>query len=1672
MKRSSFVRALIKLNFDLMANNAISKSTFLFLMMLQSCVILCYPFFVFCYNEPVYKSLILAFYQMNPPYSMIIFLAFLLIFQSVVLLEYLSLLIFEWVATRKRDVSRKSSDDDKEVLPSHYKFFLNLIIFQYLVIVLILNIPSRSFATRSVIQAATDLKLDKDEARNLEILSILLLIVDFINTMIFHSFLQNVFPLQYNIPWAQLAPQFQLLQELVYYMYSVAISLPQAADYTYYIYAIFTVLTLLSIIYSKTYYDLMVLKFSNFNQSFIIMSMLILSCGLSRSVKFRSFYLIMIVLLAFIIMSLIQLVDQQRRINVFLYNDKLSKSKDAMKWVWTMHTNYEFDSETKQDKLIKIMIQLQNQIKRHQMNCRDNDCICARKKVRKLLKIKQASLCTADVCQRLKLQLIEIYLQRIFSKTDSELQSNSKNDILGLFLVHLWQKTQKNYLCCIYNLLKYHDCKSCTIHECSQFYFLTRIIHHKLMEKQLNDESAVKFQKMIYFEQSFKGYTNSINSTIQTVNEFWQNINKNTLEIEKSDKLSDKIIKNYHRYVSIYSRIIKECGEIAIVERLAWRFNQEIMQFEQEALQNIDNLKIIINKQRLHKRSIEEDLLQFNFKNFFIIISANPQNFQSILGVSKQLTQFVGYTEEFLLTNKLPVLLPKIIDTYHDRLLKNYLRRKNTSLQNFLLKQQWLQKSDGTVVPVTINIIPKYDVNEGLRLVGIIHAQKQFSLFEKELNCQTVFAFLADINQKLIHVSENCIQILKLMQSIHKQDIQMHSILKNIPDNLENKSEFMTDISILHLVQNINEVEFLQDRRVQGKVFYQERTFGEYNTIREYLVIFMVQQDMTVLNANRYLTMYDSNVDIHTLEFSQMNIQGQSSATQLHQSDNLQATFSDSQIQNFMDLSSMSSNSSGSSNFSTQDAQIGEIKQIFDFNLLPKSLKIYRIKIILGFLLILATTITLLVVNSYSKQEFQQDLNALFSEKRIRNNFSSSKLISLLIFSTSNMPSQINVKDFGIQQINKNISLYYLNNMPDVLEVLQKSLNDFSIQQTQWDPDFVKKFNNEQLNMTFLTTTGNIMHNNMTLYKALTLLQDYTSQLGNYEISDFIASFNIYETNTVQEIQKAMKIEDISMRTILSYLFYLVENGSNIMLTQIKSIDQQFIQSVLKHGDSIIEMLLIFTLVCCGIILIQTTFYIPFLFGVEEIQKQMLQFTYKTDKVKVSEIIKNCKELSDYIESNKFLQEEEGSKQNNRTTNNIQVISQIELTQQTFPAFNVIEENKESNTSNQANSQQIQFPSHQTFNKQTYQTNDRFESNEDLVLNNNKLKFNKKPSQAIKTPQLDPLQKFQGDNLKFQLDLKKSYKSQQITFNKSKFARSEKEEIKEEKSSNDDTSNDGKSENKGHKKQRLKRKNTENQTKGALTEGSKSQAHTVDYQMMNKQAQKRKFKIGAILYIIASLIIAFYVSVFFMSRNILSSYQRAFYQYDAFYIRNTCQTQIYFLLQKSILYNESMREDSFSGKILDSIYEECNNNENKFRNIKKDTSGIFSSILDSLALMDSSEYCKFMIDNGGANDDCYTDAQGFLLVGLQQIIASSLNHINQMRINYNAKPQSERTVKYLTDTFYNPTTFRNIGIYYAYLEWTFRNVQIHIKAQNKTIEDKTDFQAYSFLGDIQEQRYA
>lgn len=187
MKRSSFVRAFIQVNYDLLSNNSLTRNSLLFLMLLQACVILAYPFFIFTYSTSRFKSMMLVLYERNTPNSYLAFQSVVLGSISLGLLEYLVYMLSQWMQIRKRDRSLKTYEDEKEVLTTSKKHLLNFMILQFSFNSLVLAIPARTFAIRALIIVQSDNGvLSINQKTQMTVLAIMTLLAEFASTSLYH----------------------------------------------------------------------------------------------------------------------------------------------------------------------------------------------------------------------------------------------------------------------------------------------------------------------------------------------------------------------------------------------------------------------------------------------------------------------------------------------------------------------------------------------------------------------------------------------------------------------------------------------------------------------------------------------------------------------------------------------------------------------------------------------------------------------------------------------------------------------------------------------------------------------------------------------------------------------------------------------------------------------------------------------------------------------------------------------------------------------------------------------------------------------------------------------------------------------------------------------------------------------------------------------------------------------------------------------------------------------------------------------------------------------------------------------------------------------------------------------------------------------------------------------
>jgi hypothetical protein len=128
--------------------------------------------------------------------------------------------------------------------------------------------------------------------------------------------------------------------------------------------------------------------------------------------------------------------------------------------------------------------------------------------------------------------------------------------------------------------------------------------------------------------------------------------------------------------------------------------------------------------------------------------------------------------------------MPQIIDEVHEGILRKYFKSSRSINSNNELKQMWMKTDNGTIKPINLNIATKVNMNEGLLMVAVVNECVHFNIFDSEFNSNSVFCILTDINNKITHISENCIKVFKIPHVIMTNDILIHTIITDLPDNL------------------------------------------------------------------------------------------------------------------------------------------------------------------------------------------------------------------------------------------------------------------------------------------------------------------------------------------------------------------------------------------------------------------------------------------------------------------------------------------------------------------------------------------------------------------------------------------------------------------------------------------------------------------------------------------------------------------------------------------------------------------------------------------------------------------------------------------------------------------------------------------------------------------------
>ena len=230
-----------------------------------------------------------------------------------------------------------------------------------------------------------------------------------------------------------------------------------------------------------------------------------------------------------------------------------------------------------------------------------------------------------------------------------------------------------------------------------------------------------------------------------------------------------------------------------------------------------------------------------------VVMGANASNFQQVLNASKSFVVFTGFTYDCLLKNKATVFLPKIIDSEHEAIVKRYLKKQKDTEYRVALTDQWLKTSNEALKPVSIQVIPRIDLDKGIVLVALIQKQTHMELFEQVLKTSQVFCVMTDANYRVVHCSQNSIDMLGFVEFISQHDLSLQLLFNGLPDELVSNTVYTCLLDTSPLLVYRNNTEEQQHKVYSVKVHYTEKRFRNDSTLCQLLFAVLSAIDSTSL---------------------------------------------------------------------------------------------------------------------------------------------------------------------------------------------------------------------------------------------------------------------------------------------------------------------------------------------------------------------------------------------------------------------------------------------------------------------------------------------------------------------------------------------------------------------------------------------------------------------------------------------------------------------------------------------------------------------------------------------------------------------------------------------------------------------------------------------------------
>ena len=378
----------------------------------------------------------------------------------------------------------------------------------------------------------------------------------------------------------------------------------------------------------------------------------------------------------------------------------------------------------------------------------------------------------------------------------------------------------------------------------------------------------------LLFKNKFKLFKSLISKVSILYIEFWNLLFKNHLDNQQD-------FHTLNQYGSEINSLISEINLLYLKLRKIKKHDLELLELYHEFLFQI--MSDYKQSSELHKeieviilnphnsRKIEHDKEYFDINNlisddnhFYLIFSANSDNFCKILHVSNDVCAILGYTQKELCNHSINILIPEIFRKEH---YNSILEKTNNNIEqktelNYHPENEYKKRNEYAITKsrylIPFNFRASFfqtDSRENLWILKILKFSIFFSPIEKNLNNDIPYLILTNNTFIIQNFSSNCIKIFgsKFSNLINTCDIttfikEFHeeflkfSIEKesqSYEDRLKIKKEIIrinyrnpTQITWVRTIQNGEEIEkkrenllltveelFFEEKKIIGYIF-------------------------------------------------------------------------------------------------------------------------------------------------------------------------------------------------------------------------------------------------------------------------------------------------------------------------------------------------------------------------------------------------------------------------------------------------------------------------------------------------------------------------------------------------------------------------------------------------------------------------------------------------------------------------------------------------------------------------------------------------------------------------------------------------------------------------------------------------------------------------------------